>query len=281
MNIKLKNEKEWSLKEADESAVKLLAQQLGIDSFLARLLAVRGFDTAAKACDFLSADDFLFHDPFLLNDMEKAVERINKAIENGERILIYGDYDVDGISSTAALYLYLNSKGARVCYYIPERLSEGYGLNESAIDKFAAAKIGLIITVDTGITSVKEAEYIKSRGMDIIVTDHHECPEVLPDAACAIINPKRRDSTYPFSELAGVGVVFKLICALGGGENLAELCEEYLDIVCLGTVSDVMPLYGENRRIVTHGLSSLNRNPRRHVGICALLPPKQPRVRER
>ena len=271
MNIKLKNEKEWSLKEADESAVKLLAQQLGIDSFLARLLAVRGFDTAAKACDFLSADDYLFHDPFLLNDMEKAVERINKAIENGERILIYGDYDVDGISSTAALYLYLNSKGARVCYYIPERLSEGYGLNESAIDKFAAAKIGLIITVDTGITSVKEAEYIKSRGMDIIVTDHHECPEVLPDAACAIINPKRRDSTYPFSELAGVGVVFKLICALGGNENLAELCEEYLDIVCLGTVSDVMPLYGENRRIVTHGLSSLNRNPRRHVGICALL----------
>lgn len=271
MNIKLKNEKEWSLKECDGKSVKLLSEQLGIDPFLARLLAVRGFDTAAKAVDFLSADDFLFHDPFFLDDMDKAVERINKAIDDGERILIYGDYDVDGISSVAALYLYLNSRGAKVCYYIPERLSEGYGLNDAAIDKFALAKIGLIITVDTGITSVHEAEYIKSRGMDIVITDHHECPEELPVAACAIINPKRADSEYPFSELAGVGVVFKLICALGGKENLNELCEKYLDIVCLGTVSDVMPLYGENRRIVTHGLEILNRNSESHVGIKALL----------
>ncbi|MBE6623088.1 MAG: single-stranded-DNA-specific exonuclease RecJ [Ruminococcaceae bacterium] len=271
MNIKLKNEKEWSIKEYDEKAVALLTEELGIDPFLARLLAVRGFDDPLKAEDFLSADEYLFHNPFLLNDMEKAVDRINKALEQGERILIYGDYDVDGISSVSALYLYLASRGGKACYYIPERLSEGYGLNESAIDKFAKAGISLIITVDTGITAVKEAEYIKEKGMDIIITDHHECPEILPEKACAIINPKRGDSTYPFSELAGVGVVFKLICALAGSENIIDICNNYLDIVCLGTISDVMPLYGENRRIVTKGLSVINENPKKHIGISALL----------
>lgn len=271
MNIKLKNEKEWSVKEYDEKVVSHLSENLGIDRFLARLLAVRGFDSVERAADFLCADECLFHDPFLLNDMDKAVDRIKYAIENKEKILIYGDYDVDGISSVSALYLYLASKGASVCYYIPERISEGYGLNEGAIDKFSQAGIRLIITVDTGITAVKEAEYIKSKGMDIIVTDHHECPDILPDAACAIINPKRQDSTYPFSELAGVGVVFKVICALAGAENINEVCEKYLDIVCLGTVSDVMPLYGENRRIVTHGLSAINKNSKNHIGISALL----------
>lgn len=271
MNIKLKNEKEWVIKKYNAADAENLSDSLGISEFLARLLAVRGFDTVSAASDFLSADDYAFHDPFLLQDMDKAVKRINRAIDAGERILIYGDYDVDGISSVSALYLYLHSRGAKVCYYIPERLSEGYGLNRTAIDKFAAAKINLIITVDTGITSVDETDYIKESGMEVIVTDHHECPECLPTAPCALINPKRRDSRYPFCELAGVGVVFKLICALDGNQNIEEICRRYLGIVALGTVADVMPIYNENRRIVTHGLEALNSDSYIGDGIKALL----------
>lgn len=269
MNIRMKNEKEWTLKEYDREKAVSLAKELGISEFIAKLLVIRGFDKPDTAADFLSPYDYSFCDPFLLQDMDKAVARIKTALEKGERILIYGDYDVDGISAVSAIYLYLRSKGANVCYYIPERLTEGYGLNNCAIDKFAAAKIDLIITVDTGITAFSETEYIKQKGLDIIITDHHECPEVLPQNACAVINPKRRDSAYPFSELAGVGVVFKLICAIDGVENIKSLCEKYLDIVSLGTVADVMPLYGENRRIVTHGLTALNKGE--HVGIGALL----------
>ncbi len=269
MNIRLKNEKEWSLKEFDSNKVTRLSRELGISEFISKLLVIRGFDEPEFAADFLSPFDYAFCDPFLLQDMDKAVKRIKLALEKGERILIYGDYDVDGISAVSALYLYLHSKGANVCYYIPERLFEGYGLNNSAIDKFAAAGIDLIITVDTGITAFRETEYIKEKGIDVIITDHHECPDILPEAACAVINPKRHDSTYPFSELAGVGVVFKLICAIDGNSDLPALCEKYLDIVSLGTVADVMPLYGENRRIVTHGLAALNKGE--HIGIGALL----------
>lgn len=269
MNIKLKNQKEWLVKECDRALVDKLSKELGLSPFLVRLLVIRGFDNIESARDFLDAGSYSFFDPFLLDDMDKAVLRIKQAIDRHERILIYGDYDVDGISSVAALYLYLHEQGADVCYYIPERLSEGYGLNTTAIDKFAAAKIGLIITVDTGITACDEARYIKEKGMDIIVTDHHECRGELPDAACAVINPKRPGSRYPMTELAGVGVVFKLICALDGEQNLPALCEKYLDIVSLGTVADVMPIYSENRRIVMHGLCALNRSG--HTGIKALL----------
>ena len=269
MNIRLKNGKEWSLKSFDSEKARILSRQLGISPFLAKLLVIRGFDEPDVAADFLAPYDYSFCDPFELCDMDKAVERIKKALEKNEKILIYGDYDVDGISAVSALYLYLRSKGANVCYYIPERLTEGYGLNNAAIDKFAVAKIDLIITVDTGITAFRETEYIKQKGLDIIITDHHECPEVLPQSACAVVNPKRHDNTYPFTELAGVGVVFKLICAIDGGDCLPELCKKYLDIVSLGTVADVMPLYGENRRIVTHGLAALNKGDR--VGIGALL----------
>ena len=268
MNIKLKNEKNWLVREYDKAISEHIAAELGLPEFLAKLLAIRGFDTVGTAKDFLSADDYCFHDPFLLRDMDKAVERIKLALSRGEKILIYGDYDVDGISSVAALYLFLCEKGGKVQYYIPDRLSEGYGLNSTAIDSFVRAGINLIITVDTGITAFSEAEYIKQNGMDIIVTDHHECRSEIPEAACAVINPKRPDSGYPFSELAGVGVVFKLICAVDGGD-IKELCEKYLDIVALGTVADVMPIYGENRRIVKHGLAVLNKGE--HIGISALL----------
>ncbi len=269
MNIKLKDEKEWLIKEYDAEAVKRMSEELGLSPFLARLLAARGISDTESARDFLSTDDFYFHDPYLLEDMDKATKRIKTAIAGKERILIYGDYDVDGISSVAALYLYLTSKGANVCYYIPERVSEGYGLNKDAIDKFSAAHIDLIITVDTGITSVGECAYIKQLGMSIVITDHHECPLELPAEAEAIINPKRPGSRYPFKELAGVGVVFKLICALEEKADISELCDRYLDIVTLGTIADVMPLYGENRRIVAHGLKVLN--DENNVGIKALL----------
>lgn len=269
MNIKLKNEKEWLFGTVDAAKVRQIEEELCIPEFLAKLLVIRGFDDVCSARDFMSSDDHSFPDPFLLPDMDKAVARINSAITNKERVLIYGDYDVDGISSVAALYLYLSEKGADVCYYIPERLSEGYGLNNEATDKFAKAGISLIITVDTGITAISETEYIRSRGLDIIITDHHECREILPEKACAVINPKRWDSRYPFKELAGVGVVFKLICALEKDGDTDGIYEKYLDIVSLGTVADVMPVYGENRRIVHHGLSVLNSGA--NVGISALL----------
>lgn len=269
MNIKFKNEKDWIFGSFDISKVREIEETLGLPSFLAKLLVIRGFDDVDSAKDFMSSDILSFPDPYLLPDMDKAVSRIKNAIENKERILIYGDYDVDGISSVAALYLYLCEKGADVCYYIPERLCEGYGLNNEATDKFAKGGISLIITVDTGITAISETEYIRSKGMDIIITDHHECREQLPQNACAVINPKRPDSNYPFKELAGVGVVFKLICALEEKENHNEIYEKYLDIVSLGTVADVMPVYGENRRIVHHGLSVLNSGA--NVGISSLL----------
>ncbi|MBR5527537.1 MAG: single-stranded-DNA-specific exonuclease RecJ [Clostridia bacterium] len=274
MNIKLKNQKEWITKEYSLSEAEQLSQRLGISEFLARLLVIRGFADAHAAADFLNADDLSFHDPFLLTDMDKAVERIKRAIAEKERILIYGDYDVDGISSVSALYLFLSRSGADVCYYIPERLSEGYGLNKGAIDKFAMSGIDLIITVDTGITACAEAQYINECGMDIIVTDHHECRGELPLSAVAVINPKRPGNKYPMAELAGVGVVFKLICALSPKDEISSVCAEYLDIVSLGTVADVMPIVGENRRIVTHGLAVLNSS--RNLGIRALLSKAMP-----
>ncbi len=271
MNIRLKNEKKWTVRPYNTESAEKVARETEIPLFLARILCARGIDTPEKAADFLSGDALSFHDPFLLADMEKACARIKSAVENGERILIYGDYDVDGISSVAALYLYLSSKEAQVCYYIPERLSEGYGLNTAAIDRFAAAKIRLVITVDTGITAVEEAAYAKQKGIDLIITDHHECRGALPTDALAVINPKRPDNVYPFTELAGVGVVFKLLCALEGEQNLPALCEKYLDIVSLGTVADVMPLHGENRTIVSHGLSVLNNRKGANLGVRALL----------
>ena len=270
MTIRLKNEKRWVLRPSSAEAAAAIAEANGIPDFLARILYARGFDTPEKASEFLREDTLSFHDPFLLADMEKACARLHAAVERHERILIYGDYDVDGVSSVAALYLYLSSVGADVCYYIPERLSEGYGLNTAALDRFAEVGIRLIVTVDTGITAVAEAAYAKEKGIDIIITDHHECRSELPNDALAVINPKRHDNRYPFVELAGVGVVFKLICALEKPENRPLVCERYLDLISLGTVADVMPLVGENRKIVSHGLELLNRKGAAHLGVRAL-----------
>ena len=235
---------------------------------VAKILVSRGITSEKQAADFFDVSLSHLHDPFLLRDMDLAVKRIEKALAGGEKITIYGDYDVDGITSTSILYLYLRAQGAMVDYYIPERSYEGYGLNKTALDQIIGRGSTLLITVDCGITAVDECGYAAGCGMDVIITDHHECAEQLPPAV-AVINPKREDHTYPFDALAGVGVAFKLICALAGPQQLGEVIRNYLEIVCIGTIADVMPLTGENKIIVSHGLHMLGKS--RYPGVRALL----------
>lgn len=210
------------------------------------------------------------HNPFLLNDMEPAVDRIIKAVNEKEKIVIYGDYDVDGITSTATLYKFLKSISADVDYYIPDRFSEGYGINIMAVNKLARAGTKLLITVDCGITAVGEVAFAKTQGLDVVITDHHTCKEELPKAV-AVINPKRNDSTYPFCGLAGVGVAFKLVLALAIrlGLNTKNVFLEYVDMVAIGTIADVVPLCDENRIIVDKGIKVIENT--KNKGIRALL----------
>ena len=266
----------WNVMVQDEALVERLSESLNIDKITARLLLNRGYDNKKSADDFIKKSDVFFHDPFLMKDMRIACSVIEKAISDQKGITIYGDYDVDGVTSVSILYLYLKEHGATVDYYIPTRDSEGYGLNASAFDQIKHRGTELIITVDTGITAVEEVEYAKSIGMDIIITDHHQCRPELPNAS-AVVNPKRSDCEYPFKELSGVGVVFKIICALelnainGGDYNLytiKDMCKKYIDIVTIGTVADVMPLVGENRIIVYLGLQMLQNV--HNVGVRAL-----------
>lgn len=258
----------WTVGVVDEAKAAVISSQLNVKPFLSKILVAKGFDTPEKASSYLSAGIKELADPFLLKDMDKAVSRIKKAIEEKETVLIYGDYDVDGITSVAALKRYLDFKGANVLSYIPERINEGYGLNMGAIEKFAKDGVKLVITVDSGITAHEEIDFATKLGIDVVITDHHECREELPNAL-AVVNPHRQDSEYPFKELAGVGVVFRLICALEDNKNLTNICSKYSDIVALGTVADVMPIVGENRIIVKHGLASLVNT--KNKGLCALI----------
>lgn len=272
--------KEWNIKcdtKGYEKEISEIAKKLNIRPLTAKLLYSRGYTDSVSAENFIRNQSISFHDPFLLADMDKAVERIFKAIENNEKIVIYGDYDVDGVTSVSILYLYLKAKGGDVCYYIPSRNGEGYGINPSAIESLANDGAQLMITVDTGITAIEETAYAKKMGLDVLITDHHECQNELPDA-CAIVNPRRKDCDYPFKELAGVGVVFKLLCSLEcyycknhniEKDWLKEVCDTYGDIVAIGTVADVMPLIDENRLIVSQGLKLIDINKR--PGIEALL----------
>lgn len=258
----------WTVRQFDADKVNLIKEKLCLSEFIAKILVSKGFDTPEKASTFLDVSHKRLYDPFDLCDMRKAVDRIKKAIEDNEKIMIYGDYDVDGITSVALIFKYLCDKGAQVFTYIPERISEGYGLNESAIDKFSEDGISLIITVDSGITALDEIEYAKNKGIEVVVTDHHECRNQLPKAV-AVVNPHRPDNTYPFCELAGVGVVFKLVCALEDNKNISSLCTKYADIVALGTVADVMPIVDENRVIVALGLKQLSNS--KTVGLSELI----------
>ena len=246
--------KKWQYYEQDKDIVNKIAEEHGISTLLAKILVNRGIVDSKQIKVFLEPQRHDFHNPFDMLDMEMAVNRIIESINNKEKTIIYGDYDVDGITSITVLKKFLNERGLDVDYYIPNRLEEGYGLNKEAIEEIAKKGYKLMITVDCGISGVEEVELANSLGIETIITDHHEQLDVLPNAY-AIINPKRRDNTYPFRGLAGVGVVFKVIQAISMKLNLDEKeYLKYLDIVCIGTISDIVPLVDENRVIAKLGL---------------------------
>ena len=260
--------KKWLLPVETDACVSKLAGELGLSRLSARVLAARGFDSREKAQAFLDRSLDGIHDPYLLKDMDLAVEEIRRALRDRVKIAVYGDYDVDGVTATCIMIQYLRSRGADCTYYIPDRLGEGYGLNTAAIQSLYDDGCRLLITVDSGITAEEEARFAGSLGLRLIITDHHECKEQLPEAA-AVVNPRRPDSAYPFRELAGVGVAFKLICALEQERPLEELLQEYADVVAVGTIADVMPLTGENRIIVSYGLRYLQNT--KNYGLKALM----------
>ena len=282
METKKKN-KVWSVLYQNDggekdATVQALAAELEVSELCAKLLYNRGYKTADDARSFLENETSVLHDPFKLADVRAAIERIKKAIDNRERIVIYGDYDVDGVTAVSTLFLYLAEHGAIVDYYIPKRDGEGYGVSYAAIDRLAELGVSLIITVDTGITANDETEYAREKGIDMVITDHHECRPELPKA-CAVVNPHRPDCEYPFKELAGVGVVFKLICAYEtmlceeSGENVIDgirrVCKKYADLTAIGTIADVMPVVDENRLIVALGLKMISNTSRK--GLSALI----------
>lgn len=260
--------KRWVTAKPNLETVRSLARSCGFTPLAAAALCARGIDTPEAARAFLETDPAKLHDPMLLPDMAKARDTIRRAIEQGKKIAVFGDYDVDGVTSTCVMTRVLRSLGADVRHYIPDRLSEGYGLSMGAMDCLAQDGIGLIVTVDSGVSAFEEIARARDLGMEVVVTDHHECREELPDAN-AVVNPKRADSTYPFAELAGVGVAFKLACAMAGDGQQRAVLEQYADLVALGTVADVMPLIGENRIIVAAGLRRMAET--QNVGLSMLL----------
>ncbi len=272
-------EKVWIVKSDEikisDEAVRSISESLKINTILAKLLYNRGYTTASTASEFLRMEREMLRNPFDMKDIEQGITRINEAIRKNEKITVFGDYDVDGVTSVCTLYLYLKSQGARVDYYIPNRSGEGYGVSKNAIKAAKDNGTGLIITVDTGVTANEEVDYAREIGVDFIVTDHHECHASLP-TACAVINPHREDCPYPFKELAGVGVVFKLICAYEERFNTHDrlsaslkIIKEYADLVAIGTIADVMPIREENRIIVKYGLGMIENTER--VGLAALI----------
>ena len=240
--------------------------EANFNELLTLTLANKGFESKSQFADFINCVD-TFYDPFLLKGMNLAVDRINKAVITNEKVAVYGDYDVDGITSTCLLTQYLSSLGLDMLPYIPDRIDEGYGLNTSAIDYFKSVGISLIITVDCGITAIEETKYAATLGIDVIITDHHECQEILPEHVIAIVDPRQSDCSYPNKELAGVGVAMKLACAVDGSSE--KIICDYIDLVAVGTVADVMPLTAENRYLIKLGLDKIQSDP--SVGIKALL----------
>jgi len=254
--------------QSDFSNATEISEKLGISTLTAKVLINRGFSTESQCRDFLNTEVTNFFDPFLLKDMDKAIHRIISSIQKREKVCIYGDYDADGVTSSTILMLFLSKIGANCFYYLPNRLKEGYGLNKDAIARIKEMGAELIITVDCGITNIEEVRYGKSIGLDIIVTDHHQCADILPDGY-AVINPNRNDCQYPFKKLAGVGVAFKLIQALSVELNIDIDYEDILPIVTIGTVADVVSLTGENRTIVKNGLKFIKTTS--NPGVKALI----------
>ena len=240
----------------------------GYPYLVAAVLSARGIETPEQAAAFLEREDKLTISPFLMRDMDKAAARVQQAIAGGERIAVFGDYDVDGITATCILVDYLKSRGADVVHYIPRRIEDGYGLSRDAIKGLFDQGVRLLVTVDCGITGVEEVDYANSLGLDVVITDHHECREVLPRAV-AVVDPHRADCAYPFKHLAGCGVALKLVLALGGPDREAALFARYCTLAAIGTVADVMQMSGENRTIVSRGLDGIEHSD--FIGLHALL----------
>lgn len=253
------NHSRWNL--LPPAPDQYLSKAAGISPLLAQLLYNRGLDDLSQLELFLAGDERLSHDPFLLPDMEKAISRIYRALLSGEKIAVYGDFDVDGITSAALMVQGLATLGGLVIPYIPHRVSEGHGLRSTAIEELHDLGVTLIITVDCGITDVEEAKTASRLGMTLIITDHHTTPPIIP-TAYAIVNPKLPTSKYPFSELAGVGVAYKVMQALMSSLGKEENMDAHMDLVAVGTVADMVPLVGENRFLVKRGLKTLNSLPR-------------------
>lgn len=259
--------KKWVVTKGNKDLAAQVAQELSIDPFAALLVTSRGFENTDEIADFFDHDAPLCLSPLSIADMGKAAERINRAIDEFEMICVFGDYDADGVTATALLYSYLETRGANVIRYIPDRLTEGYGLNIGAIEHLCEMGVKLIVTVDNGVSAIDEAVRAKELGIDLIITDHHKVGDVLPDAV-AVVDPHRADCPSSFKEMSGVGVAFKLACALEGDDG-DILIEEYGDLVALGTIGDVVTLTGENRVMVRRGLRLINECPR--PGINALM----------
>ncbi len=260
--------RKWIVAQLDKAEALRLSESMDIPMLLSVLLCIRGFTDEEKISEFLSEEP-LFSDPFLIKDMDKATDRIRIAIDNFEKICIYGDYDADGVTATALLYSYLDSVGANVTYYIPSRAEEGYGMNREAITQLFAEGVSLIVTVDNGISAYDEIAYAKSLGVDTVVTDHHTVPEVIPKAS-AVVDLHQEDCPSTFKELSGVGVALKLVMALEEGYSETEdILENFADLAALGTIGDVVSLTDENRFIVKEGVRILQNSDR--VGIRALL----------
>lgn len=258
----------WVLRQSNYEISKKLAEELDLNPLCGAVLYNRGIKTVAEGKRFLHPQVSELHDPFLLKDMDRGAEKIKETLKSGGKIVVYGDYDVDGITAVSLLYTYLKSKGAKVDYYIPSRSDEGYGLNKDAVNSLKNSGTELIITADCGITADDDIAYCSALGISVVITDHHQCKEIIPEAY-AVINPKRDDCTYPFEDLSGVGVAFKLIDALEGGKKTSELLEKYGDLLCLGTIADIVTLTDENRTFVTYGLELL-KDPG-NIGLKALI----------
>jgi len=259
--------KRWNVIGCAHEEVKNLIAH-GFSPLLAGVLCSRGLCSPEVAGDFLQSGTEALLDPYLMKDMDKAAERLRLAIENKEKVAVYGDYDVDGVTSTCMVYEYLTEKGVPCISHIPDRLDEGYGVNETAIRSIAEKGVTLIVTVDCGITAAREVELAKELGVDVVVTDHHECAGEIP-AAVAVVDPKRPDCSYPFPYLAGVGVAFKLLSAMEGKTCSERLIDTYGDLVALGTLADVMPVMGENRVLIRRGMEVV-RSARRE-GLSSLV----------
>lgn len=260
--------RKWEVRPLDKERAAAFAQTYGVPFFLAMLMNIRGLDNAAHLREFLGEGEPL-SDPFLLKDMDKAAARITRAVDNMEKIAVYGDYDADGVTSTAMLYSYLETRGADVIFYIPQREGEGYGMNIGAVEHLKEQGVSLIVTVDNGISSVQEVARANELGIDVVVTDHHRPQEILPDAV-AVVDAYRPDDTSPYKHFSGVGIAFKLLMALeDGAGDVEDLLEAYSDLAAIGTIGDIVPLTGENRTLIRAGLERLSQSDR--PGVQALL----------